>query len=65
MVSSMSMNAIATAPSSSRGAAVPRGREPGQGPGGDRIELADVAEGERAQERAVRRGRPTRRAPYL
>jgi len=36
-------------------------RVPGQvdqQPGGDRIELADVTEGERAQERAQRRGRP-------
>ena len=29
----------------------------GQEPGGDRVELADVAEGERAQERTQRRGR--------
>jgi hypothetical protein len=34
----------------------PRG-QPGQEAGGDRIQLADMAEGERTQERAQRRGR--------
>jgi len=32
--------------------------QPGQEPGGDRVELADVTEGERPQERAHRRGCP-------
>jgi hypothetical protein len=32
--------------------------QPGEEPGGNRVELADVTEGEQAQKRAQRRGRP-------